>query len=184
MSASFDGSATASAVARTKRSAFGVGSPATSGVQCVAGESVGSSVIVRGPVRRSNSAASDVRQLFAIMSRCAGVIVTCISFSASANVAGVTAGPTGGAVLNAGGAPAVAGVGAAVPDCVLEPLHAASVAARPSGASRRKVRRVVTSAGVKDDGGQLFYQPGASCTAAESPRIDVSFWTPLRTRPT
>ena len=49
--------------ARTKRSAFGVGSPATSGVQRVAGASVGSSAIFRGPVRRSSSAAIDVRQL-------------------------------------------------------------------------------------------------------------------------
>ena len=80
------------------------------GVQVVAGASVSSSASLRGPVRRSNSAASDVRQLRDAISRCAGVIVTCISFSASANVAGETSGPTGGAVLNAGGAPGVAGV--------------------------------------------------------------------------
>lgn len=114
MSASLEGSGASAPAERTNTSLATAGSPATSGVQCVAGESVGSSAIFRGPVRRSNSAASDVRQLFAAMSRCAGVIVTCISFSASANVAGVTSGPTGGAVLNAGGAPGVSGEGAVV----------------------------------------------------------------------
>ena len=45
------------------------------------------------------------RQLAAAISRSAGVIVTCTSFSASAKVDGVTSGPTGGAVPKAGGAP-------------------------------------------------------------------------------
>src|SRR5439155_25056364 len=129
---------------RTKRFVVGTGSPATSGVQRVAGDSVGSSAIVRGPVRRSNSAASEVRQLFAAISRCAGVIVTCISFSASANVAGVTSGPTGGAVLNAGGAPGVSVAGAGVAVFVfgrVEPWQAATVAARLIGALRGNWRR-------------------------------------------
>jgi hypothetical protein len=39
-----------------------------------------------------------------------GVISTWTSFSASTNVSGVTAGPTGAAVPNAGGAPGVLGV--------------------------------------------------------------------------
>ena len=52
----------------------------------------------------------DVRQLLAIIWRCASVICTWTNFSASAKVAGETSGPTGGAVLKAGGAP---GVGAA-----------------------------------------------------------------------
>src|SRR5688572_11301455 len=149
MSASFVGSGTSAAAERTKRS---VASALTlsreaSGVQIVAGASVSSSASLRGPVRRSNSAASDVRQLRDAISRCAGVIVTCISFSASANVAGETSGPTGGAVLNAGGAPGVAAVppvAVAVPDCGSEPRHAATVAARPSGALTRNWRRVLT----------------------------------------
>jgi hypothetical protein len=39
-----------------------------------------------------------------------GVIDTCTSFSASTKVSGVTVGPTGAAVPNAGGAPGVLGV--------------------------------------------------------------------------
>src|SRR5262249_40307540 len=50
----------------------------------------------------------------AACSRWAGVIVTCISFSASAKVAGDTGGPEPGPVPNVGGAPAVVG-----PDCEL-----------------------------------------------------------------
>jgi aminobenzoyl-glutamate utilization protein B len=76
----------------------------------------------------------------------ASVIVTCASFSASANVVAVTSGPTGGAVLNATGAPGVAGWAAG--DCVappsLSPRHAAAAAARPSGARMRNCRRVFT----------------------------------------
>src|SRR4051794_37610845 len=47
----------------------------------------------------------DVRQLLAAIVRWAGVRSMRINFSASAKVCGDTAGPTGGAVLNAGGAP-------------------------------------------------------------------------------
>jgi hypothetical protein len=153
MSASLAGSGASAAVERTKCSLVATaGSFEVSGCQTVAGARVSSSASLRGPVRRSNSAASDVRQLFAAISRCAGVIVTCISFSASAKVAGEISGPTGGAVLNAGGAPGVAGVpvvGVPAVGCTPELLHAARVAARPSGASRRKVRRVVTGACAK-----------------------------------
>src|SRR5437763_8759912 len=48
-----------------------------------------------------------LRQLPAAWARSAALICTRTSFSDSANVAGETAGPTGGAVPNAGGAPAV-----------------------------------------------------------------------------
>src|SRR5436190_24326823 len=110
MSASLDGSGTSEDADLTKRSVVATaGYLVVSGVQRVAGASVSSSARLRGPVRRSSRAASDVRQLRDAISRCAGVMVTCISFSASANVAGVTSGPTGGAVLNAGGAPGVSG---------------------------------------------------------------------------
>jgi hypothetical protein len=47
------------------------------------------------------------------MFRCSGVIVTCISFSASANVPALTSGPVSGAVPKVGGAPGVVGVEAA-----------------------------------------------------------------------
>ena len=67
----------------------------------------GSIATLRGPVRRSRSGAIDARQLAAAIWRSAGVIVTCASFSASANVVGVTGGPDTGPVPNVGGAPAV-----------------------------------------------------------------------------
>ena len=57
-------------------------------------------------------------QVEAAMSRSAGVIVTCASFSASANVADDTGGPDTGPVPNVGGAPAVVdGVVDCVPGC-------------------------------------------------------------------
>src|SRR6185312_1758828 len=52
-----------------------------------------------------------LRQFPAASARSASLICTCTSFSASANVATETSGPTGGAVPNAGGAPGVADVG-------------------------------------------------------------------------
>jgi len=48
-----------------------------------------------------------MRQLLAAVARSAGLISTWRSFPASAKVAGVTSGPTGGAVPKAGGAPGV-----------------------------------------------------------------------------
>src|SRR5581483_10573447 len=111
MSASFAGSGPGSVLLRTKRSRVGpAGVGPRFGFHCVAGATVGSSAILRGPVRRSSSAAIDVRQLDAAMRRSASAICTCTSFSASPNVTGDTSGPTGGAVLNAGGAPGVDGV--------------------------------------------------------------------------
>ena len=67
--------------------------PGSIGFQSVAGASVAAIATLRGPVRRSRYGAIDVRHESAACCRSAGVIVTCISFSASANVAGVTAGP-------------------------------------------------------------------------------------------
>ena len=64
---------------------------------------------LRGPVRRSRYGAIDCRHESAACWRSAGVIVTCISFSASAKVAGVNAGPEPAPVPNVGGAPGVAG---------------------------------------------------------------------------
>ena len=69
---------------------------------------------LRGPVRRSARPAIDVGQLPAAISRCAGVIATCASFSASANVAGEIAGPAAGALPKVGGAPGVAAPGGGV----------------------------------------------------------------------
>ena len=59
-------------------------------------------------MRRSSSGASERCQLDAAISRSAGRIVTCTSFSASANVAADTGGPVTGPVPNVGGAPGVA----------------------------------------------------------------------------
>jgi hypothetical protein len=71
----------------------------------------------RGPVRRSRYPAIDVRQLSVACFRSAAVIVTCVSFSASAKVAAVMSGPAAGSVPNADGAPGVALLpGVALPD--------------------------------------------------------------------
>ena len=106
------------------------------GSQRVAGASVGSSPIFRGPVRRSRSAAMDVRQLFAIIWRCASVICTWSNFSASENVAAETSGPTGGAVLNAGGAPGVGAVDVVppAPDFCSSARQAATAPSSATGA--------------------------------------------------
>src|SRR4051812_18824209 len=67
--------------------------PGSIGFQSVAGASAGRMLTFRGPVRRSRYGAIDWRHESAACWRSAAVIVTCISFSASANVAAVTAGP-------------------------------------------------------------------------------------------
>src|SRR5512143_2939793 len=79
-----------------------------------------------------------VRQVRAAIVRCACVISTRASFSASANVAGETSGPTAGVVPKVGGAPA-----GAVPCCW--PSGAlrqdATAPRRPNGAVIRNWRR-------------------------------------------
>ena len=117
------------------------------GVQIVAGASSGSRATLRGPVRRSSSGASDRCQLDAASSRSRRRIVTCTSFSASANVAADTGGPVTGPVPNVGGAPGVdgsdagAGVGADAEGGWV--LHAAVAAATiPKGAVIRNCLRV------------------------------------------
>ena len=87
--------------------------PGSIGFQSVAGASVVGDRDLARPgaaleVRRHRLSATTS----AACCRSAGVIVTCISFSASANVAGVTAGPEPARVPNVGGAP-----GVAVVDC-------------------------------------------------------------------
>src|SRR4029453_2570445 len=111
MASSDDGSGEAAAFERTKRSREedAAGTPGRSGFQTVAGASASSIATFRGPVRRSRYGAIDCRHESAACWRSAGVSVTCVSFSASANVAGVTAGPAPGAAANVGGAPGVAG---------------------------------------------------------------------------
>src|SRR6266508_1198066 len=107
MSSSRLGRAFTAAALRTKRSAAGpVATPGIIGSHRVAGARVGSRATFLGPVRRSIVEASDLRQLPAACARSAGVISTRTSLSASANVATLTSGPTGGAVPNAGGVPA------------------------------------------------------------------------------
>src|SRR5262245_15793359 len=83
--------------------------PGNIGFQSVAGTSVSASATFLGPVRRSRYWASDVRHESAACCRSAGVIVTCVSFSASAKVAGVTIGPAPGPVPKVGGEAAVSG---------------------------------------------------------------------------
>src|SRR6185436_18172774 len=110
MSASLAGSATTSPLLRTNRSRAGPGLGAVNtGFQRVAGASSGSSAIFFGPVLRSRSGAIERRQLAAAISRSPAVIVTCASFSASANVEADTAGPEAGDVPKVGGAPGVGG---------------------------------------------------------------------------
>src|SRR5215470_778892 len=70
------------------------------GFQSVAGISGSASATFLGPVRRSRYWASDVRHESAACCRSASVIVTCINFSASKKVAGVTTGPAPGPVPN------------------------------------------------------------------------------------
>ena len=97
------------AVLRTKRVARRHRrSPGSIGFQCVAGAIVG----LDRDLARSGAALEERRHRRAPGLRrhapLGGVIVTCASFSASANVAGETAGPAAGAVPNVGGAPGVA----------------------------------------------------------------------------
>ena len=82
--------------ARSDRAPGPIARPRSTGFQRVAGATSASSATLRGPTRRSSNGAIDVRQLAAAISRSAGVIVTCTSFSASAKVAGDTAGPDTG----------------------------------------------------------------------------------------
>src|SRR4026208_2394557 len=111
MASSDDGSGAPSAFDRAKRSGDDdKTSPGSSGFQSVAGSSVSEIATFRGPVRRSRYGASDWRHESAACWRSAGVIITCISFSASANAAGVTSGPEPTPGPNVGGAPAVDGV--------------------------------------------------------------------------
>ena len=108
----------------------------------VAGATVGSSPIFRGPVRRSSNAAIVRRQLAAAVSRSGALIWTCTNFSASANVVGDTSGPTSGEVPKAGGAPA----GGVSIFCSFgaSARHAATAPRMPSGARIRNWRREFT----------------------------------------
>src|SRR5438876_11161620 len=117
IASSEDGTAALSGFDRTNRSRDGAAAiPGSIGFQSVAGASVASIATFRGPVRRSKYCASDVRHESAACWRSAGVMVTCISFSASANVAGVTGGPAPAPVPNVGGAPGVSDVVCEVDD--------------------------------------------------------------------
>jgi hypothetical protein len=91
-------------------------------------------------VRRSSSGASDRRQDSAAICRSASVIVTCASFSASTNVAGVTGGPDNGPVPNVGGAPGVFGDGA-------DPLAAAGAGAGGCDSDRQAAAALSTPIG-------------------------------------
>src|SRR6185503_12436056 len=144
MSSSFAGKGAPSAFDRTKRSRCGERArPGSIGFHTDAGASVSPSATARGPVRRSRYGASERRQVSAACWRSAGVSVTCISFSASANVAVVTSGPAPVPVPKVGGAPGVAGVPAgAASEAFRSPAHAAAETRMPSGALIRNWRLV------------------------------------------
>src|ERR1041385_6871408 len=141
IASSADGSAT-STFERTKLSRPGPAViPGSIGFHKVAGTSVSASATLRGPVRRSRYCASDVRQEPAACCLSASVIVTCMSFSASANVSGETAGPLPAPVPNVGGAPGGAEVEDEFVDVGL--LRQAAAATRTAiGAWFRNWRRV------------------------------------------
>src|SRR5262245_2178976 len=142
MSASDDGSAAPPVLDRTNRSgADSAGAPGSAGFQSVAGASVSVIATFRGPVRRSRYCASDWRHELAACCRSAGVIVTCISLSASANVAAVTSGPEPTPVPKVGGAPAVVGADVGLFGCDAV-RHALAATSAPRGALIRNWRRV------------------------------------------
>src|SRR5438552_3978669 len=142
IASSVDGNGAPSASDRTNRPRDGTGPmPGNTGFLRVAGGSVGAIEIVLGPVRRSRYCASDCLHVSAACCRSAAVIVTCISFSASANVAGDTAGPAPAPVPNVGGAPGVAGVDCDADVGSLLP-QASAATSKPRGVQMRNWRRV------------------------------------------
>ena len=126
--------------------------PGIAGFHRLAGASPGSSATLRGPVRRSYSGAMETRQLPAACARSAGVNCTCTSFSASANVAAVTSGPTEGPVPKAGGMPGgvggEGGVGGACGWAAARAVATRAALARPRAVRLRKSRRAVVMAGL------------------------------------
>ena len=152
MSASLPGRGTAALGLRTNRSrAGGACPPASTGFHCVAGATSASRITFLGPTRRSRNGAIARGQLAAAISRSALLIVTCASFSASANVDADTGGPDTGPVPKVGGAPGVDGDAADVDGvdgtaagCESE-RQAADAAAKPSGAVIRNCLRVFMS---------------------------------------
>src|SRR6202042_1145637 len=106
------GIAPASSLLRTNKSRAGPAfSPGNTGFQFEYGATDSSIFNLRGPTRRSYSAAIVTRQLSTASARSSVFSVTCTSFSASPNVVVETSGPTAGPVPYAGGAPAGASVG-------------------------------------------------------------------------
>ncbi len=97
---------------------------------------MGPRATLRGPVRRSNREPMFSRQLLAASARSGLVNSTCMSFSASAKVAGDTSGPAACDVPNAGGAP---GGGSAVFGDL--PRHPAAAPIRASDAWVRNCLR-------------------------------------------
>jgi hypothetical protein len=143
MSSSDEGSGAPSSFDRTNLSVEGGDdtAPAAPGSRAWRARPPSSMATFRGPVRRSRYGAIDVRHESAACWRSAGVIVTCISFSASAKVAGVTTGPEPRPVPNVGGAPAVVGaVCGPVGGASLR--HAEAATSTPRGAHSRNCRRV------------------------------------------
>jgi hypothetical protein len=173
MLASLAGSATASPLLRTKLSRAGPGLAAVNtGFQRVAGATSGSSAIFFGPVLRSRSGAIDRRQLSAAISRSPAVIVTCASFSASANVEAATGGPDAGDVPKVGGAPGVAGGGGGPPAAGGWSRQATAAATTPSGADIRNCLRVFI--GIVSGRGSEWGQSVAERDRPQTPSCTVS----------
>src|SRR5437899_7473239 len=174
MSASVAGTAKASPLLRTNLSRAGAGLAAVNtGFQRVAGARSGSSAIFFGPVLRSRSGAIDRRQLAAAISRSPAVIVTCASFSDSANVAADTAGPDSGDVPKVGGAPGVGGgVGTALAGGWSRQATAAPTT--PSGAVIRNCLLVFMRIRLRT--GSEWGQSGVRVHSDP----DLPAWSPLR----
>src|SRR5919107_279592 len=168
MSSSDEGSGPPSSFERTNLSVNdGNVTDGSDGFHSVAGASVASIATLRGPVRRSRYGAIDSRQESAACWRSAGVIVTCINFSASAKVAGVTTGPAPLPVPNVGGAPAGGAVVCVLAGGGVVSLRQAEAAtSRPSGARRRNCRRVFIGRGDYSQPLTRASRSGAPCLLA------------------
>src|SRR6185503_1238888 len=109
------------------------------GSHTVAGAVAGSMVIFFGPFLRWYWPAIETCQFCAACSLSFGVSSTCMSFSASAKVWGVTSGPTFGPVPKAGGAPGGSSGGVCV---------TAAAPARPTADCLRNSRRSLLMGGL------------------------------------
>src|SRR5262249_28718163 len=126
-----------------------------------AGASCGPSGTLRGPVRRSQSAAMLLRQFCAACARSRSFSSTCTSFSAAANTAGLTSGPTGGAVPKAGGVPGDGSAGFAAGAGVWASPATGAVPSRAAADVSRNSRRELGTANTSGTAAQTVPPPPA-----------------------